>query len=75
MSASLINDVGSIIVIGDEPGRKLPSAATDISTSRTPVVKERKPKTSQLFGNRYHRPWPTEDRKLSIRYHGRRWSE
>ena len=27
MSASLINDVGSIIVIGDEPGRTFPSAA------------------------------------------------
>jgi len=27
MSASLVNDVGSTIVIGDEPRRKLPSAA------------------------------------------------
>ena len=27
MSASLVNDVGSTIVIGDEPGRMLPPAA------------------------------------------------
>jgi len=34
MSASLINDVGSIIVIGDEPGRTFPSASGDINTTQ-----------------------------------------
>ena len=38
MSASLVNDVGSIIIIGDEPRRTLPSAATDISTREARVV-------------------------------------
>jgi len=33
MSASLINDVGSIIVIGDEPGRTTPPAAQHTSTN------------------------------------------
>jgi hypothetical protein len=33
MSASLINDVGSIIVIGGEPGRRLPSAKVDTITN------------------------------------------
>ena len=33
MSASLINDVGSIIVIGDEPGRTTPPAAQHTNTN------------------------------------------
>jgi hypothetical protein len=42
MSASLVNDVGSIIVIGDEPRRELPSAATDIITTKPGVVSNAK---------------------------------
>ena len=40
MSASLVNDVGSTIVIGGEPRRILPSAVTDISTGKARLVKE-----------------------------------
>jgi hypothetical protein len=40
MSASLVNDVGSIIVIGDEPRRTLPSAATDINTREARLVND-----------------------------------
>ena len=34
MSASLVNDVGSTIVIGDEPRRMLPSAAGIVAQAR-----------------------------------------
>ena len=40
MSASLINDVGSIIVIGDEPGRMLPSAAGIVTQSNSARQRE-----------------------------------
>jgi len=30
-----LNDVGSIIVIGDEPGRRVPSAVGDTNTKRS----------------------------------------
>jgi 3-oxoacyl-[acyl-carrier-protein] synthase III len=39
MSVSLINDVGSIIVIGDEPGRTFPPVA-GIITQNLKLVNE-----------------------------------
>jgi hypothetical protein len=38
MSVSLVNDVGSTIVIGDEPRRKLPSAAANIAQGRRSLL-------------------------------------
>ena len=52
MSASLVNDVGSTIVIGDEPRRKLPSAArnTSIKEGRfVSVISEEKIKADPLL--------------------------
>ena len=55
MSASLINDVGSIIVIGDEPGRMLPSAAGIVTQSNSDRQREIYPRSSATKRHKRHK--------------------